>query len=32
MTFEVWEIKCELKGTNDEFNDDDDDDVCVSFC
>lgn len=31
MTFEVWEIKYELKGTNDEFNDDDDD-VCVSFC
>lgn len=30
MTFEVWEIKYELKGTNDEFNDDDD--VCVSFC
>lgn len=27
MTFEVWEIKYELKGTNDEFNDDDDD-VC----
>lgn len=32
MTFEVWEIKYELKGTNDEFNDDDDDGVCVSFC
>lgn len=27
VTFEVWEIKYELKGTNDEFNNDDDD-VC----